>query len=89
MKASDKDIKLAWERIEAFLWKYVGPTSSAGSVNHSTVHQQNQDPIPSTAMQNGSEAAHTHRATNGTFTDGVQGASRTETTSSTTQGAGA
>ena len=27
MKASDKDIGLAWERIETFLWKHIGPAS--------------------------------------------------------------
>ncbi|KAL3143921.1 hypothetical protein ABBQ32_003737 [Trebouxia sp. C0010 RCD-2024] len=82
-KASEKDIGLAWERIETFLWKHIGPFSSTESVNQSTVHQQNQEKVPSTAMEIFSEDAHSNRATNGASTEGLQDAPHTETTPST------
>ena len=85
-KASEKDTGLAWERIETFLWKHIGPTSSAESVNNSTLHQQSQDQVASTGMKNALEAAHSNTATNGASTDGVHGAPHTEMTPSTGHG---
>lgn len=46
IKASDKDIGLAWERIETFLWKHMSPASVA----HST-DQQDQNQVHSTVIQ--------------------------------------
>ncbi len=39
-KASEKDIGLAWERIETFLWKHVGPRASAYSDGQTALHSQ-------------------------------------------------
>ncbi len=39
-KASEKDIGLAWERIETFLWKHVGPHASAHSDGQTAPHSQ-------------------------------------------------
>ncbi len=39
-KASEEDIGLAWERIETFLWKHVGPHASAFSDGQTTSHSQ-------------------------------------------------
>ena len=40
-KASEKDIGLAWERIETFLWKHVGPHASAYSDGQTALHSHN------------------------------------------------
>ena len=39
-KASEEDIGLAWERIETFLWKHVGPHASAHSDGQIAWHSQ-------------------------------------------------
>ncbi|KAL0049168.1 hypothetical protein WJX82_008011 [Trebouxia sp. C0006] len=39
-KASEKDIGLAWEHIETFLWKHVGPHASAYSDGQSASYSQ-------------------------------------------------
>lgn len=39
-KASEKDIGLAWERIETFLWKHVGPHASAYSDGQTASYSQ-------------------------------------------------
>ena len=40
-KASEKDIGLAWERIETFLWRHVGPSASAQSGGQMSYNQHN------------------------------------------------
>ena len=79
-KASDKDIGLAWERIEAFLWKYVGPESSATSSGNGIGHQQHGEQVPGTAtngttevasMNGTSRTSHNDGALNGTDSTGM------------------
>ena len=88
-KASDADIRLAWERIETFLWKHVGPASSAHSTDHTTLHQQSQDQVPSTAIRPLSEAADASEAAHVSSTDGIEGVPNIRTPSSEHNNAGA
>ena len=41
-KASEKEIGLAWERIETFSWKHVGPHVSAYSDGQTASHTHGQ-----------------------------------------------
>lgn len=68
-KAPDKDIGLAWERIETFLWKHIGPASVA----HST-DQQNENQVQGTVTQPVFKAENTNGATHISPAGGAQGA---------------
>ena len=88
-KASEKDIGLAWERIETFLWKHVGPASSDDSNEHTTLHQQTQDQVPSTAVKPLAGGADTSGAARVSSNDGIQGVSNIRTPSCDKTNAGA
>ena len=63
-KAADKDISLAWQRIEMFLWKMVDPKASPRFKNHQTelaAWERNQsgdlDNMPRGSQQAGTAVA--------------------------------
>lgn len=66
IKASDKDIELAWERIETFLWNHVGPASVA----HST-DQQNQNQVQRIVLQPNVKAEDSNGTTHVSSTGGA------------------
>lgn len=64
-KASQKDIGLAWERIETFLWKHVGPNSGAQSSSQGMSQMQNGDTVSSSQMPDNMAGSSQDTATNG------------------------
>lgn len=79
--ASDKDIRLAWERIETFLWKHVGPASYAHSTDHTRLQSQLSLQDPGAAMKPLSEATHNSGAAHVSSSDGIEGLSNIRTPS--------
>lgn len=70
-KASEKDVGLAWERIEAFLWNHVGPALSVASAGNGIGHQQLGEQMPGTGTNGTTGTASMNRTASGSHTDGV------------------